>query len=484
MRLVLAAALVLLVAGCAVPPCPDRAPARVQLLSVNDVYVLEPGADGRGGLARVATAVRALRRERPGTLFALAGDTLSPSLLSSLFRGRHMVEAWNALGLDVATFGNHEFDFGAAILRERMAESRFPWLSANVLDRDTRRPFGGARPWLARDLDGARVGLVGLTLPETASTSNPGPEVAFAEPLAAARAALEAMGAVDLRVGLTHLELRRDRELADALPLHAILGGHDHDPIVEERGPTLILKPGADAVHLGQVEFEVGCGGTVLGRRHRLIPVDATITAAPDVVALVERYAALADRELDRGVGTLSRPLDAREAVTRREAAPVGRYLAELMRERMGADVGLLNSGAIRGNRIIPAGPVTLRDFRALLPFSNVVVLLEVPGASLARALERSVAALPRPAGAFLQTAGLRFTADLARPPGGRVTSIEVGGQRLRPEGRYRVAVLDYLARGGDGYTMLRAARVLVSAEEGPGLVDTVLEALARGRLP
>jgi 2',3'-cyclic-nucleotide 2'-phosphodiesterase (5'-nucleotidase family) len=83
----------------------------------------------------VATLVRELRRQTPHTLFALAGDTLSPSLLSTLRQGAQMIEGWNAVGLDVATFGNHEFDFGAPVLAERVRESRFPWLSANVLDR-------------------------------------------------------------------------------------------------------------------------------------------------------------------------------------------------------------------------------------------------------------------------------------------------------------------------------------------------------------
>jgi 2',3'-cyclic-nucleotide 2'-phosphodiesterase (5'-nucleotidase family) len=212
--------------------------------------------------------------------------------------------------------------------------------------------------------------------------------------------------------------------------------------------------------------------------------VDATTAAAPDIVALVERYAAHADRELDRRVGVLSAPLDARESVTRRQQTAVGHFLAALMRERLGADVGLLNSGAIRGNRVIPAGPVTLRDFRTLLPFSNVVVLVEIQGSTLTQALERSVAALPRPAGAFLQTAGIRFAADPTRHPGARVSGVEIGGAPLRPEARYRVALPDYLARGGDGYTMLTTGRVLVSPEEGPGLIDTVLDALARGRLP
>jgi 2',3'-cyclic-nucleotide 2'-phosphodiesterase (5'-nucleotidase family) len=166
-------------AGCAAAPCERRPPARLQLLSVNDVYRLDPDAEGRGGLARVATLVRGLRRENPDTIFALAGDTISPSILSSILRGRHMIEAWNAIGLDAATFGNHEFDFGPDVLRERMGESRFLWISANVFELPGGRPFGRARRWLRRDVGGLRVGMIGLTTPETARTSNGGQTVQF-----------------------------------------------------------------------------------------------------------------------------------------------------------------------------------------------------------------------------------------------------------------------------------------------------------------
>jgi 5'-nucleotidase len=472
-----------LAAGCAAPPCPGPA-ARIQFLLVNDVYQLEADAEGRGGLARVATLVRRLRRETPGTLFVLAGDTLSPSLLSTLFQGRQMVEAWNALGLDVATFGNHEFDFGPMVLRQRMGESRFGWMSSNVRDRVSGRAFGGAGPWLRRELGRVRVGLTGLTITDTAHSSNPGPDVVFEAPIASARAAFAAMGEVDVRVALTHLPLRQDRELAAAVELHVILGGHDHDPMEVEAGATLLVKAGADAVNVGRVELDVACDGAVAERRHRLIPVDASVDAAPDVSALVERYARLAERELDVEIGRTPRALDAREGLVRREATPVGTFLADVMRERMSAEVGLLNGGAIRGNRVILPGPITRRDVRALLPFNNTVVLVELPGAALRRALERSVSALPRPAGFFLQTAGLAYTADPARDPGRRVGGVEVGGRPLDPERRYRVAMPGYLAGGGDGYDMLAGGRVLVSPEEGPGLVETVLSAVARGRLP
>jgi 5'-nucleotidase / UDP-sugar diphosphatase len=444
--------------------------------------MLDP-VGGRGGLARVATLVRALERESPNTVFALAGDTVSPSLLSTLRRGAQMIEGWNALGLGVATFGNHEFDFGPGVLAQRIEESRFPWVASNVVDGATGRPFGGARRWLRRDFDGVRVGLIGLTTPDAARTSNGGAGVRFDDPLEAARGALADLGAVDLRVAVTHLPLLQDRALAAALPIDAILGGHDHDPMLLEDGRAVIVKAGADAINVGQVVYEVRCGA-VIGRRQRLIPVDERLAEAPDVAELVGRQTALLARELETPVGRTAVPLDGRESLVRREETPLGRFFAALMRERVGGQVGLLNSGAIRGNRVLPPGPITKRDIRELLPFSNTVTLLEVTGEALRAALERSVDELPRPTGHFLQTSGIEFSVDPGQPAGRRIGAVTVAGQPLDPAGRYRVATLDYLARGRDGYPMLAASRVLLGPEDGPGLIETVLEGLAAGRSP
>lgn len=443
--------------------------------------MLEPVA-GRGGLARVATLVRGLRGETPNTIFALGGDTLSPSLLSTLRKGAQMIEGWNAVGLDVAVFGNHEFDFGVGVLGARVRESRFPWLATNVLDAASGRPLVGARSWLRRDLDGARVGLVGLTTPDAARTSNGGPGVRFEDPIESARRALAALGAVDLRVAVTHLPIGADRALVGALPIDAVLGGHDHEPMLEA-GRAVIVKAGSDLLNVGQVEYELRCGA-VLARRQRLIPVDERLPEAPDVAALVRRQAARLARELDTVVGRTSVALDARESLVRREPTPIGRFVATLMRERVGAEVGLLNSGALRANRVIPPGPITKRDVRELLPFSNTVSLLEVTGEALRAVLERSVDELPRGTSHFLQTSGLEVTVDPARPPGQRIAAVTIGGRPLDPAGRYRAATVDYLARGRDGYPKLAAARVLLGPEDGPSLIETVLDGLARGRSP
>src|SRR5437773_11568154 len=139
-------------AGCAAsdPRTPQTAPPRaveITLLQVNDAYVLEPVDGGRrGGMARLATLVKRMRAAHPNVVFAHAGDALSPSPMSTVLRGEHMIAVLNALGLDVATFGNHEFDFGPDVLRRRMAESRFTWLSANVVERGTAPPFRGPEP--------------------------------------------------------------------------------------------------------------------------------------------------------------------------------------------------------------------------------------------------------------------------------------------------------------------------------------------------
>ena len=443
--------------------------------------MLEPVA-GRGGLARVATLVRELRRETPNTIFALGGDTLSPSLLSTLRKGAQMIEGWNALGLDAATFGNHEFDFGVEVLAERVRESRFPWLATNVVDAASGRPVAGARGSLRRDLEGARVGLIGLTTPDAGRTSNGGPGVRFDDPIESARGALAALGPVDLTVAVTHLPIREDRALIAALPIDAVLGGHDHEPMLEA-GRAVIVKAGSDALNVGQVEYELRCGA-VLARRERLIPVDDRLSEAPDVAELVRRQAALLARELETVVGRTAVPLDARESLVRREPTPVGRLVATLMRERLGAEVGLLNSGALRANRVIPVGPLTMRDVRELLPFTNTVTLLEVTGEALRAALERSVDELPRATGHFLQTAGLEVAVDPSQPPGRRIGALTIGGRPLDPAAHYRVATVDYLARGRDGYPMLAASRVLLGPEDGPGLIETVLDGLSAGRSP
>jgi 5'-nucleotidase len=130
-------------------PGSPRARAPLTLLQINDVYNTAP-IDGVGGLARVATIKRRLAAGGRSPFLVLAGDFLSPSVASSVFRGAQMIAALNAAGLDLATLGNHEFDFGDDVLIERMKEAKWQWVVANVIDTRTGQPLGDAAPYVVK----------------------------------------------------------------------------------------------------------------------------------------------------------------------------------------------------------------------------------------------------------------------------------------------------------------------------------------------
>ena len=450
---------------------------------MNDVYTLEPVDEGRrGGFARLATLVQRIRRENPATLMALGGDVISPSVASTLLKGEQMIAGLNAVGLDLATFGNHEFDFGPSVLAQRMQESRFAWISANVLDRPSGRPFGGAQRDVLVTLGGVRLGVFGLTTPHTLRTSHPGPDVEIREAIGAARAQtaeLKARGAQVL-VAVTHQEMSEDRALAAApgVELDVILGGHEHEPLIAEEGRTLITKGGADARYLVQVDLWLGRDGHLRERSWTFHEVSARIPPDPRVEAVVRAYGERLGRELDVVVGRTSVPLEGRRGPLRSRETNLGDFIADAMRAHARTDVALVNGGGIRSDRIIPPGSLTRRDLAAMSPFGNVVMTLELTGRVLREVLEQALPQREREAGGFLQVAGLTLTFDPARPAGQRIVSLEVGGAALDPERRYTAAVVDYIAGGKDGLDAFLKGRVLVDAMSGPLLADILLQAV------
>lgn len=480
----LVVALAVVLGACASLPerAADRDLVRLTLLQINDHYVLGPVDDGRrGGMARLSTLVRELKRENPNTIFVLAGDTLSPSIESTFLRGAQMIAALNAVGLDFATFGNHEFDFGPAVLVERMQESRFRWLSANVVDRRSGRPFGGASRDELLALGGVRVGIFGLTTPETAQTSRPGPDVVFGQPLAIGRAVaadLRARGAA-LVVAVTHQEMAVDKALAAAADVDVILGGHEHEPLVAEEGKTLITKGGSDARYLVQVDLWLTPEGRLVERSWRFREVSRRIPPDSAVEALVREYAGRLHSELDVVVGRTAVPLEAHSSKLRTQETNLGDFVADVIRERLGSDVAILNGGAIRTNRTVPAGPLTKRDVHSLLPFTDVVMKLEIRGRDLRAALEHGLAQADREGGGFLQLSGVRLVWDPRLPVGQRIVSAEVANWPLADDATYSVAAPSYLVRGGDGFIALGRARVLLGDASGPQLALLVLDAIA-----
>lgn len=484
-RLALLWGLGLLVALSTALPAAAEPLVRVTLLQLNDVYQLSPVDKGmRGGLARVATLRAQIMVESPHTLFLLAGDTISPSVASNIFKGAQMIAAWNTLGLDYAALGNHEFDFGPDILRERMRESRFTWLAANVIDRKTGQPFGGMPAYAMREFDGVKVGLLGLLTPDTAFSSSPGPDVEFRDPFTTAAQLVPKMRAQGAQViiAVTHLAMRQDKQLAQSAAIDVIIGGHEHTLLESLSGRTPIFKMGSDARHLGRIDLSIDASsGALESIDWQVIPVTSEVPENPSVAALVAEYEQKLAAELDQPVGSVNVVLDARQETNRSRETNLGSFIADAYRKAANADVALFNGGSIRSNTTYGPGLVTKRDVLAILPFENPVVKIDVTGEVLQAALEHGLSrvAEEREAGRFPQVSGLRFSFDGRRPPGSRVVSLAVNGQPLDAQHTYTLATNAYMANGGDGYTMFRGRPYLISPEEAQVEAVVVIKALA-----
>jgi 2',3'-cyclic-nucleotide 2'-phosphodiesterase (5'-nucleotidase family) len=177
-------------------------------------------------------------------------------------------------------------------------------------------------------------------------------------------------------------------------------------------------------------------------------------------------------------------PLEARTSRLRTQETNLGDLVTDLLRERLGTDAALVNGGAIRTNRTVPAGPLSKRDIHALLPFTDVVLKLEMRGRDLRAALEHGLAQTDREGGGFLQISGVRLIWNPQLSAGQRVVSATVAGRPLENETLYSVAVPGYLVRGGDGYTAFARAKVIIDETSGPQVAQTILDAIvARGTI-
>lgn len=449
--------LFLTLTGCASglatnPRSPESGPS-VTLLHFNDIYEITPVAGGAsGGLARFATIRRELATSSSTLITTLGGDYLSPSAMGlavvdgQRLAGRQMVAVLNAVGVDWAVLGNHEFDLREPEFRQRLSESRFRIVASNVADSAGNLFPGTVQSAVVRvPTRGGelRIGMIGLTI-----NSNRPAWVRFEDPIVAARRAVAEFGdSVDAIVALTHLALAEDQLLAEALPaITVILGGHEHENHVVRRGPrfTPIIKADANVRTVAVVTLTWPSGGAAPLVQSNLRVLDSTIAESPDVAREVAEWVARSDEayraqglEPGAAVATIDTPLDGREAVVRTRPGPLTALIAEaLRREVPGADVGVMNGGSIRIDDVMPAGVVTQYDVIRILPFGGNVVETTMTGSLLDRVLTQGEA--NRGSGGYLHAAG-------AAREGTRWL---VGGVPIDRARTYRVATTDFLLTG------------------------------------
>lgn len=455
------------------------------ILAVNDIDQMS-NRDGRGGYARLAAVVRSEREKGGNVLFVHAGDAISPSLMAGFDQGAHILTLLNMITPDVFVPGNHEYDFGRDTFLKRMGEARFVRLAANLRDRSGSK-LAGFEDTKVVEVGGARIGFVGLTASNSAVKSSPGDlKVAPIVPTGVEQAkALRADGA-DFVVAVAHAKRSEDRELFDSRAFDLIVSGDDHDLMVFYDGRTAMVESKEQGQFVTAVDLSLDVTENEGERRvtwwpeFRIIDT-STVEPDPAVQAKVAGFEAELSKELDVPVGKTTSELDSRRATVRSGEAAIGNLIADAMRDAVSADVALMNGGGIRADKLYaPGTEITRRDILSELPFGNRTVKLEVTGETLRAALENGFSAIENAGGRFPHVSGMEVVVDLKAAPGSRVKSITVAEAPLDPARTYTLATNDFVAGGGDGYTMLTGAKRILNERDGSLVATHVMAAIRK----
>ena len=457
-------------------------PKEITIVHTNDTHsrLKEGDYDGMG-FAKIATKVKELRSENPNTLLLDAGDTLHGLPIATVSKGDSIVKVMNAMGYDVMVPGNHDFNYGYDRLIELSEKTEFPIVAANVVKEDGTRDL---KPYTIKEVDGIKIGIFGLTTPETKYKSNPKNTegVNIEDPVKVAEEMVKELKKekVDMIIALSHVGLDEESDVkssdvaAKVKGIDLIVDGHSHTVLENGKvvGDTLIVQTGEYDKNLGIVNVEFK-DGKIVNKTASLFTKEQAAETKEDeeIKALIEEIDKANEEVLSVLVGKTAVKLDGEREQVRGGETNLANIITDAMIKASGAELAITNGGGIRAS--IETGDITKGDVIKVLPFGNYLVLKEVKGIDILNALEHGVVSYPELAGGFPQVGGMIFKLDPSKEAGKRISDVMIGGKPLDINRTYKLATNDFMAAGGDGYEMLKDGKVLA---EYPGLDEIVME--------
>ncbi|GAA0357525.1 5'-nucleotidase C-terminal domain-containing protein [Bacillus horti] len=417
-----------------------------KVLHTNDIHA---SIDGFG---KISSYIESQRQLADYSLYLDAGDIFSGNPVVDLQQGRPIINLLNLLGLDALTIGNHEFDYGQEEFANRVAESNFPWLSANTNIVDSSIPIEQPDPYKIFELDDLTVGVLSITEapPSTAPANVVGIE--FNEDYADAVRQYEFLkDEVDILIGLTHIGYPEDRQLAAEVDfLDVIIGGHSHTTLNQPQvvNGTPIVQTGANGTNVGNLTFTINSQTKEIeGFQGHLQRVADLVDVDQDIQDIVDQYNEDMEEILGKVIGYTNTGLT-RDGRTNRDVA-LGNFWTDAMRNLVGADISLTNNGGIRDG--ISVGEITAGDIYRIEPFANEVMEIEMTGQAIKDVIEYSYTRDDRNQ-IDLQTSGLHYEIFVDTARNYLDSYLEVNGEPIDLEGTYTLAIPDYIGTGGSGY--------------------------------
>lgn len=490
---------------------PDKCYADIHYLTIlhtNDVHGRLVPIDysndqlSVGGIARRAALIKSIKATHKNVLTLDAGDTFQGTIFFKLFNGIPDAKFMSEIGYDASTIGNHEFDKGIDTLEKIICSASYPYISSNIKflhDEKLNKKVAG---YIIKNYDGFKVGIIGVTTDKLKTLiNNYDNNIRVSSDIKTVKKLVKKLKPeVDFIVVLSHIGFEEDVKLAKMVPdIDVIVGGHSHSFLTQpsvireynkpaktlsgigaiigeslnylltysyilpdRMNKTLIVQDGEFGINLGELDLVIK-DDKIENYNYRLIPVNNCIPEDKSIAAEVNLLSQKADNITKNTVGFLNTPLDSRKNSLRSGLTTAGLLITEAIKSKYpDIDIVMQNSGGIRGNKYINAGPITLADIFELYPFENTIVLLKLSGSDIKSILETGTASLFNDNSSSLQTNGLDYTVDLSQKEGSRVSEIKVNGIPLNPKCYYKVAVNDFMFGGGDGFFQFKKAKKVI----------------------
>jgi 5'-nucleotidase len=430
---------------------------------------------------RLATAVREMKSGHANTAVVAAGDLVGASpLASSLFLDEPAISALSDIGLELSSVGNHEFDRGRAHLERLQHGAHFTYLAANVIDRETGKPF--MHPYVIRFFSGIPVAFVGAVLrgtPQVVSASGVR-TLEFRDEAESVNALVPELRLkqVEAIVLLIHEGGRSTGRFDDPdcpgfsgaiidivkrlnRAVDVVVSGHTHEAYLCRVDGRLVTSAGSYGRYLTTIDLTIDrASRDVVASTATNVAVDNKFPANADLDDYVKMVTEMSRERSSRLIGlvegTFSNTPDAAGE------SNLGNLVADSQLEAMrsaGAQVAFMNPGGLRaplGSR--GDGDVTYGDMYAVQPFGNTLVAMTLTGAQILRLLEGQWRVPPGARPRVLSVSrGFSYAYDGAKPFGERVVrgSVRLDGKPVEDGARYRIVVNSFLADGGDGFSVL-----------------------------
>lgn len=479
------------------------------ILHTNDVHCGFEADDDTLGAAELAAYKARLESEGYSVILADAGDFVQGGVIGTLSDGEYPMQIMNALGYDVAVPGNHEFDYGMDNFFTLTNEAEFPYLSANFTDlRTGEKPLDG---YEIIEADGAKIGFVGITTPETPLSSRPtffqdengeniygfcggSGEEFYSEVQAAVDGAIS--DGADYIVVLGHMgdyvydgRWSSEAVIENVSGIDVFIDGHSHsvienELITDKDGNSVVLaSAGTKLQDIGAVAINSdGIVSELIGKDDFVLSEDensAEYKAYKDMNELLSeigsRYDELAGTVVARSEVELTvNDPETGERAVRSAETNLGDLCADAYRAKTGADVAVINGGGVRSS--IAAGDITYGNIIEVQPFGNSLCVAEVTGQQILDCLEMGAMYYPEENGSFIQVSGITYEIHSYIPSSVitnddgfvgvsgeyRVKNVIVNGKPLELSEKYTLASHNYyLLSCGDGMTMFRDCSIV-----------------------